>query len=253
MELKNSVDYSNYISINELIKILDKKYGLFENNKNFETEHDEILRTSVKRKIMRTIRKQKNSIDYVQRYDSKKQYLISYQSISTLTHLLENYFIKRSITMNDQALKKRDDAIQSRQILDLSKDQMNRSLIMTEIQNKMQFMNFNYLNSEVANAVKEVVYNLIPRITETTLQSYEQINSSFEKRLIMDLQQTKLEIIFQNSLQHSYTKFDQVKYLEDYCLRELHTVQVQGKRIVYRGYSKYDLRLRKPLNWYCDR
>lgn len=58
MELKNSVDYSNYISINELIKILDKKYGLFENNKNFETEHDEILRTSVKRKIMRTIRKQ---------------------------------------------------------------------------------------------------------------------------------------------------------------------------------------------------
>ena len=48
--------------------------------------------------------------------------------------------------MNDQALKKRDDAIQSRQILDLSKDQMNRSLIMTEIQSKMQFMNFNYLN-----------------------------------------------------------------------------------------------------------
>lgn len=253
MELQNSVNYSNYISINELIKIFDKKYELFEDNNNFETKHDKSLKTSLKIEIIRTIKKQKNSIDCVKQPDGNRQYLIAYQSVSTLTHLLENYITKRSITMNDQALKKRDDAIQSRQILDLSKDQMNRSLIMTEIQNKMQFMNFNYLNSEVANAVKEVVYNLIPRITETTLQSYEQINSSFEKRLIMDLQQTKLEIIFQNSLQHSYTKFDQVKYLEDYCLRELHTVQVQGKRIVYRGYSKYDLRLRKPLNWYCDR
>ncbi|WP_131501608.1 hypothetical protein [Lactobacillus crispatus] len=251
MELKNSVDYSNYISINELIKILDKKYGLFENNKNFETERDEILRTSVKRKIMRTIRKQKNSIDYVQRYDSKKQYLISYQSISTLTHLLENYFIKRSITMNDQALKKRDDAIQSRQILDISKDKENRSLTLVEVQSKIQLMDFNYLNNEVANAVNKVAYNLIPRVTQTDLQKYKQINSDFEKQLLQDLQQTKSEIIFQNGLQHRYTKFDQAGYIKDYCLRELHTVRIQGKRIICRGYSKYDLKLQNPLYWYC--
>ena len=34
MELQNSVNYSNYISINELIKIFDKKYELFEDNNN---------------------------------------------------------------------------------------------------------------------------------------------------------------------------------------------------------------------------
>ena len=33
MELKNFEDYSNYVSISEVIKIFDKKYKLFENNK----------------------------------------------------------------------------------------------------------------------------------------------------------------------------------------------------------------------------
>ena len=65
MELQNSVNYSNYISINELIKIFDKKYELFEDNNNFETKHDKNLKTSLKIEIIRTIKKQKNSIDCV--------------------------------------------------------------------------------------------------------------------------------------------------------------------------------------------
>lgn len=34
MALKNFEDYSNYVSISEVIKIFDKKYKLFENNNN---------------------------------------------------------------------------------------------------------------------------------------------------------------------------------------------------------------------------
>ena len=42
MELQNSVNYSNYISINELIKIFDKKYELFEEF----TDYDSIRKLS---------------------------------------------------------------------------------------------------------------------------------------------------------------------------------------------------------------
>ena len=104
MELKNSVDYSNYIPISEVIKIFDKKYKLFENNNNsgIVSKYNANLKDSLKKKITFTIKEQKNGIDYVKQTNDKRQYLISYQSVPTLMRLLENYVIERSITMNDQ-------------------------------------------------------------------------------------------------------------------------------------------------------
>lgn len=253
MALKNFEDYSNYVSISEVIKIFDKKYKLFENNNNsgVVSKYNANLKDSLKKKITFTIKEQKNGIDYVKQTNDKRQYLISYQSVPTLMRLLENYVIERSITMNDQALKKRDDAIQSRQLSNISKNRMDRSLIVTEIQNKMRSIDFDQLDNEAAEVADKMAYDWLPKITETDLQKYEQINSDFEKQLIQSLQLTKLEITFQNGLQHRYTEFDQAGYIKDYCLRELHTVQIQGKRIIYRGYSKYDLKLQNPLYWYC--
>ena len=153
MELKNFEDYSNYVSISEVIKIFDKKYKLFENNNNsgIVSKYNANLKDSLKKKITVTIKEQKNGIDYVKQTNDKRQYLISYQSVPTLMRLLENYVIDRSITMNDQALKKRDDAIQSRQLSNISKNRMDRSLIVTKIQNKMRSIDFDQLDNDKCN------------------------------------------------------------------------------------------------------
>ena len=67
MELKNFEDYSNYVSISEVIKIFDKKYKLFENNNNsgIVSKYNANLKDSLKKKITVTIKEQKNGIDYV--------------------------------------------------------------------------------------------------------------------------------------------------------------------------------------------
>ena len=83
------------------------------------------------------------------------------------------------------------------------------------------------------------------------LLNYGQIDDDFENRLVRDMERVKLEVAYQNTLTDEPDQFDQVQYISDYFIRELHTVKIRGKQIVYEGYSKYDLKLQNPLEWYC--
>lgn len=263
--MNNCEMYQGYVSIYELIDMLNEKYKFLDNDSIFdsyffaENDHDEKLIDELTAKIITAIQKSKNYVDYLDPQDNDTMtYLIDVHSIRNVEVALHYYLEAKSSIMNPQALKKRDNKLQSDQITKIAKDQVDKKRILVQIRTSGE-----YLDDQQFEKVENVFANwellfgnshdLISKIKMISgdLLNYGQIDDDFENRLVRDMERVKLEVAYQNTLTDEPDQFDQVQYISDYFIRELHTVKIRGKQIVYEGYSKYDLKLQNPLEWYC--
>lgn len=263
--MNNCEMYQGYVSIYELIDMLNEKYKFLDNDSIFdsyffaENDHDEKLIDELTAKIITAIQKSKNYVDYLDPQDNDTMtYLIDVHSIRNVEVALHYYLEAKSSIMNPQALKERDNKLQSDQITKIAKDQVDKKRILVQIRTSGEYLDDQQFEKvENAFANWELLFgnshDLISKIKmiSSDLLNYGQIDDDFENRLVRDMERVKLEVAYQNTLTDEPDQFDQVQYISDYFMRELHTVKIRGKQIVYEGYSKYDLKLQNPLEWYC--
>lgn len=262
MQVNTIENREDYVSIKELIDAINQKYMLYSyNSKNSVVRSTKQL---LEKKIVSTIKKE-NSIDYFQEDRGRKFYLINRESVNTLMDLLEKYIFSRS------QLDKRDIVIYNQQLSEIGdgsrKDKTLKELQLKKSPDYLEDRELQSAEKCIIRIVKNNVYNtsydpvhkVVNKIVEFTINSYEDFaeafkahfNRQFEEKLNHDLNMIKSEITFQNSMMQQYTSFNQVEYITDYCLRELHTIKYNDTFIITKGYSKYDIKLQNPLVWYC--
>ena len=102
MQVSTIENREDYVSIKELVDLIDKKYILHLHNSKKDV--DKLAKLALEKKIISTIKKE-NNIDYIQENRGKKVYLINRGSINALMNLLEKYIISRpQFTRHDEVL-----------------------------------------------------------------------------------------------------------------------------------------------------
>ena len=228
--MNNCEMYQGYVSIYELIDMLNEKYKFLDNDSIFdsyffaENDHDEKLIDELTAKIITAIQKSKNYVDYLDPQDNDTMtYLIDVHSVRNVEVALHYYLEAKSSIMNPQALKERDNKLQSDQITKIAKDQVDKKRILVQIRTSGEYLDDQQFEKvENAFANWELLFgnshDLISKIKMISgdLLNYGQIDDDFENRLVRDMERVKLEVAYQNTLTDEPDQFDQVQYISDY-------------------------------------
>lgn len=246
-----------YVSIRRVIEDANKKYKLFTGN---QVEDDYLINT-MQKTIIATIKKESNGIDYYKENQGKKKYKIAKNQVNYLIGvILRDYFSKKSQAFDVSILQAEDKKLIDDSFQKLGRTKQEKDSALSKIENNPQYIKA----KDMAKVEKEVTESIQNSVTDDSIDpinqidtdlftKYKQLNINFKQEFNHDLKEVKRNIIFKNSLQHSISNFYEVEYVKDYVLRELHTINWNGQRlIVSYGYSKYDKKLHDPLNWYCE-
>lgn len=262
MQVSTIENREDYVSIKELVDLIDKKYILHLHNSKKDV--DKLAKLALEKKIISTIKKE-NNIDYIQENRGKKVYLINRGSINALMNLLEKYIISRP------QFTRHDEVLYSKQLAKISDgSQKDKTLKELQIQKSSDYLEgkslenaknciIQIIDNNLYNTTYDSTRKVVEKIEEFAADSYDDFaeafkihfNQAFGEKLTYDLNKVKTEIIFQNSFKQKYSSFNQIAYIKDYCLRELHTVKYDDTFIIIKGYSEYDIKLQNPLTWYC--
>ena len=262
-----------YITVDQIINKLDMIYKFFESKEIFDpeylreylgekvSEHDKKMMKDLTEKITSTVKDKvnKDGFSYLDQTneDGTEELLIDSRGLMNLDFALHNYFYSKSSIMNLQALKDRDHELQSKQIAEIAKDQADQDNILIQVKNSDE-----RLNKQQFDDVDDILwdcdlsvfsYDLISDIekAQPDLMKYQQFDDDFKNRFTRDFEHVKVEIACKNIFYNKMVLFRRDRYIKDYFMRELHTVKIRGKQIVYEGYSEYDRKLQNPLEWYC--
>ena len=145
--MNNCEMYQGYVSIYELIDMLNEKYKFLDNDSIFdsyffaENDHDEKLIDELTAQIITAIQKSKNYVDYLDPQDNDTMtYLIDVHSVRNVEVALHYYLEAKSSIMNPQALKERDNKLQSDQITKIAKDQVDKKRILVQIRTSGEYL-----------------------------------------------------------------------------------------------------------------
>lgn len=257
------VKKNEYVSLREIIELANKKYKFFFSNKNFESIEQKNTVDTIKKKIIMTLTKD-TGIDF-QRFGNKQEYRVNVTDVNYLISLLQDYFLKKSKLFTAAGLSERDQRLKKHDINLVIKNSENdkkaRDRVLQEIEKSDRYLT----KEQMHEAEKNVKQAISRNVADDCLNLHEAIgdldlgglkcfyNDAFLQRLFKDVAIIRTSIIFQNSMRHTITKFHLVDYLIDYYLRELHVVYVNNRRIRCEGYSEYDVKLKDPICWYCQK
>lgn len=251
-----------YVSLREIIELANKKYKLFSSNKTFESIEQKNAIDTIKKKIITTLTED-TGID-CQRFGNKREYRVNAADVNHLIDLLQDYFLKKSRIFTATGLNERDQQLKKHDVLAIissKNDKKARDKVLQEIEKSDRYLTSEQMQKAEANVKRAITEN----VTDDCLDLHEIIgdlnlvnlnhfyNEDFLQRLFKNIDTIKTSIIFQNSMKYTITEFHLADYLIDYYLRELHVVYVNNQRIRCEGYSEYDVKLKDPICWYCQK
>ena len=252
-----------YVSLREIIELANKKYKLFSSNKTFESIEQKNAIDTIKKKIITTLTED-TGID-CQRFGNKREYRVNAADVNHLIDLLQDYFLKKSRLFTVAGLSERDQRIKKHDInlaiQNSENDKTARDRVLQKIEKSDRYLTHKQMHEAERNVKEAITEN----VADDCLDVHEVIgdldlgglkrfyNDAFLQQLFKNLDTIKTSIIFQNSMKYTISEFHLVDYLVDYYLRELHVVYVNNQRIRCEGYSEYDIKLKDPICWYCQK